>query len=91
MQLMRNALIGFAFLALGGAVRAQDYSSGGYCNPVCLQHGFASAPECSYHNYAQCEATRSGLGGICIDNPFLSMCSRKTVGQQAARKSKRPR
>jgi hypothetical protein len=88
---MRLALIGFALLALGAAVHAQDYSSGGYCNPVCLQHGFASAPECSYHNYAQCEATRSGLGGICVENPFLGMCSRKTIGQQPARKSKRVR
>lgn len=91
MRLMRNAVIGSALLALGGAAYAQDYSSGEYCNPVCLQHGFASAPECSYHNYAQCEATRSGLGGICVDNPFLSMCSRKTVGQQPAHKSNRVR
>jgi hypothetical protein len=91
MRLMRNALIGFAFLALGGAVHAQDYSSGEYCNPVCLQHGFASAPDCSYHNYAQCEETRRGLGGICVDNQFLSMCSRKTVGQQGVHKSKRLR
>ena len=88
---MRLALIVFALLALGGAVHAQDYSSGGYCNPVCLQHGFASAPDCSYYNYAQCEATRSGTGGICIDNPLLSMCSRKTVGQQPVHKNKRVR
>jgi len=77
---MRLIMIGSALLLAGGAVLAQDYTSGEYCNPVCLTSRH-SAYDCTYHNYAQCEATRSGLGGYCVDNPFLGMCTR---GQAAA-------
>jgi hypothetical protein len=88
---MRHALIGLALLALGGAAHAQDYSSSEYCDPICLQHSLSSPPDCSYHTYAQCEASRSGTGGMCVTNPFLSMCSRRTVGQQPVHRSKRVR
>jgi hypothetical protein len=88
---VRHALIGFGLLMLAGAVHAQDYSSGEYCNPVCLQHSLSSPPDCSYHNYAQCEASRRGTGGSCVTNPFLSLCSRGTVGQRPIHKSKRVR
>lgn len=88
---MRHALAGLAFLLLGGALHAQNYSSSEYCNPVCLQHSFSSPPDCSYHNYAQCEATRRGLGGSCIGNPFLSLCSRGAAAQHRVNKGKRLR
>jgi hypothetical protein len=88
---MRYALIGFALVLLGGAVHAQDYSSSEYCDPVCLQHGWSSPPDCSYHNYAQCWASASGTGSTCVENPFLSMCSRGKVAQQPAHKIKRVR
>jgi len=88
---MRQTLIGFALLLLGGAVHAQDYSSSEYCDPVCLQHSMSSPPDCSYHNYAQCEASRRGLGGSCVTNPFLSLCTRGTAAQHPAPKSKRVR
>jgi hypothetical protein len=73
---MRFVMIGSALLLCGGAVLAQDYTSSEYCDPVCLERHLAY--DCSYHNYAQCEATRRGLGGICVDNPFLGMCARGT-------------
>jgi len=73
---MRLIMIGSALLLAGGAVLAQDYTSSEYCDPVCLASRYGVATDCSYHNYAQCEATRSGLGGYCVDNPFLGMCTR---------------
>ena len=88
---MRHALIGFALLVLGGAVHAQDYSSSEYCDPICLQHSLSSPPDCSYHTWAQCEASRRGTGGSCVTNPFLSLCSRGSAAREPVQKSKRAR
>ena len=85
---MRHALIGFALPQLGRAIQAQNYSSSEYCDPVCLQHGPGSPPDCSYHNYAQCEISRRGAGGDCVQNPFLSLCSRGAAVQQPLHKRK---
>jgi hypothetical protein len=74
---MRYALIGFAVLMLGATAYAQDYTSSEYCDPVCIEHG-SGRYDCSYHNYDQCSASRSGVGGSCVDNPFLSLCRRGT-------------
>ena len=79
---MRYALIGFTVLLLGGTAYSQDYTSSEYCDPVCLQHG-SGRQDCSYHNYAQCEASRSGIGGECVTNPFLGQCARGSVGHRA--------
>jgi hypothetical protein len=86
---MRRALIGFALLLLGGAVHAQDYSTSEYCDPWCLQRTWSSPADCSYHNYSQCEVTRRGIGGDCVQNPFLSLCSRGTAMQPPVHKRKR--
>ena len=88
---MRHALAGFVLLLLSGAVHAQDFTSGEYCNPFCLRHGFASPPDCSFHNFAQCEATRRGVGGSCIENPFLSMCTRGQAARQPVNRGRRRR
>jgi hypothetical protein len=80
-------LIGFVLLLFAGAVYAQDYTSSQYCDPVCLQRPLGY--DCSYHNYAQCWATVSGLGGLCADNPFLGMCTRGTgAAHSPVRRSK---
>jgi hypothetical protein len=76
---MRYALVGFTILMLGGAAYAQDRASSEYCDPVCLEFRSGSQ-DCSYHNYAQCQASRSGVGGDCVPNPFLSQCARGSVG-----------
>jgi hypothetical protein len=73
------ALIGFAVLMLGGTAYAQDYTSSEYCDPVCIEHG-SGRTDCSYHTYAQCEASRSGVGGACVDNPLLSLCRKGPAG-----------
>jgi hypothetical protein len=72
---LRHALIGFAVLMLGGTAYSQDYTSSEYCDPVCIEHG-SGRYDCSYHNYAQCYASRMGVGGACVDNPMLSLCRR---------------
>jgi len=87
---MRYALIGFAVLILGGTAYSQDYTSSEYCDPVCLITGGRSGGsyDCTYHSYAQCYATRSGTGGDCMDNPFLSMCKRAPAGAAAIHSSR---
>jgi len=50
---------------------AQTYG-GGY--PVCLQHyrWGGSDIECAYTSIAQCNATASGLGAVCLTNPYYA-------------------
>ena len=77
---MRYALIGFVALLFSGTAHSQDYTSSGYCDPVCLQTKFLGGLDCTYHNYAQCYASASGTGGSCVDNPLLGMCTRPHGG-----------
>jgi hypothetical protein len=50
---------------------AQTYG-GNY--PVCLQHyrWGGSDIECAYTSMAQCAATASGLGAVCLANPYYA-------------------
>jgi hypothetical protein len=87
---MRPALIGLALLLLAGMASAQDFTSSEYCDPVCVlgagrDNGFY---DCSYHSYAQCNASRSGVGGTCVDNPLLGMCKRAPAGASPRHRSK---
>jgi hypothetical protein len=84
---MRHALLGLAILMLGGTAYAQSFSSSEYCDPVCLEHRDQSR-DCSYHSYSQCEASRSGVGGSCVDNPLLSQCTRGAAGQTVRHRRK---
>jgi hypothetical protein len=83
---MRTVLTAVAMLLLPGAAAwAQDFSSSGYCDPICLQLRDGTR-DCSFHNYAQCEATRSGIGGICVQNPLVVYCTRKPPSQSRYRR-----
>jgi hypothetical protein len=82
---MRYALVGFAVLMFGQAAYSQDYTSYEYCDPVCIEHGDGRY-DCSYHTYAQCYASRSGVGGSCVDNPQLIFCRRGAVGAVVVRR-----
>ena len=73
---MRYALIAFAVLMSTVAASAQDYTSSQYCDPWCLLGPRSGALDCSYRTLGQCLATRSGTGGTCETNPFLSQCRR---------------
>ena len=42
--------------------------------PWCAQFGgnaMGGGTECLYYSYAQCQATLSGMGGRCFQNPWL--------------------
>jgi hypothetical protein len=84
----RYALIGIAMLVSGGAVYAEDRASSEYCDPVCLEFR-GGAQDCTYHTYAQCEASRSGVGGDCVPNPFLAQCARASVSSKATHRRHR--
>jgi hypothetical protein len=83
---MRYALVGFTILMLGGAAYAQDRTSSEYCDPICLEFRDGTQ-DCTYHNYSQCEATRPGVGGECVPNPFLAQCARASVPRKARRRT----
>lgn len=42
--------------------------------PVCLQHyrWGGSDIECAYSSLAQCKASASGLGAVCLANPYYA-------------------
>jgi hypothetical protein len=73
---MRYLLIGVALLISGEVASAQDYSTSQYCSPWCLQFR-SGGQDCSYNTFEQCRVSRSGVGGICVQNPFLSQCTRQ--------------
>ena len=65
---MRSLLAATALLVVMGATpsMARDY-------PVCQRSvvsGFQ--PSCTFSNFQQCQATVSGIGGDCIQNPAMA-------------------
>ena len=60
-------LCGLAIAGAAPAVAEPDY-------PVCMTGGADSGYDgrsCLFMNYQQCQATASGVGGYCYDNPYL--------------------
>ena len=82
---MRYLLIGAALLLSSEVAVAQDYSSSQYCSPWCLQFR-SGGQDCSYNNFEQCRVSSSGVGGICVQNPFLSQCTRPQSRQRRPRR-----
>jgi hypothetical protein len=82
---MRQALIGIALLLSGGTAMAQDYTTSQYCSPWCSEGRKSGGLDCAYSNFEQCQATESALGGRCIQNPFLSQCTRPAPRQRRNR------
>jgi Protein of unknown function (DUF3551) len=73
---MRSALVGLALLISSGLAYSQpSYTSSEYCDPWCHAYRDGSL-SCAYHSFEQCLASRSGIGGDCVPNPFLSQCRR---------------
>ena len=57
-----------ALAATGGSAQAQDY-------PWCAQYagrGGAGGRNCGFTSFQQCEATVSGIGGVCERNTQYS-------------------
>jgi hypothetical protein len=51
--------------------------------PWCTITALTGSTQCFYRTRAQCEATLSGLGGICILNPEYSLSERRGDKKQA--------
>ena len=82
---MRHVIIGIALMISGGAASAQDYSTSQYCSPWCLQFR-SGTQDCSYNTFEQCRVSSVGVGGFCVQNPYLSQCTRKPVRRQQPRR-----
>jgi hypothetical protein len=43
---------------------------------------------CTFHTFEQCSATRSGIGGSCAPNPYLSHGAPYPVDRQTGKRSR---
>jgi hypothetical protein len=60
---------------LFGAVALFPSSAGAQWAPWCLfetGNRGSGGSSCTFHSYEQCQVSRSGIGGYCTPNPFLS-------------------
>ena len=78
---MRYVVIGIALIMSVEAASAQDYSTSQYCSPWCLDFR-SGAQDCSYRTFEQCRVSSLGVGGICVQNPWLSQCTRRPARRQ---------
>jgi Protein of unknown function (DUF3551) len=56
--------------------------------PWCAQFGGGrggGGTECLYYSFAQCQATLSGMGGRCFQNPWFGSSSRDYRGDDRRR------
>ncbi|MGY3445293.1 MULTISPECIES: DUF3551 domain-containing protein [unclassified Bradyrhizobium] len=71
MTLMRSLILGLAALGIvaSAPANAQKYDS---TSPVCKRNyrWGGEDTDCGYTSMAQCQASASGLGAMCIDNPY---------------------
>ena len=44
--------------------------------------GGASGSNCGFYSFEQCQATVSGIGGVCIRNPFSSSANSYATGSR---------
>ena len=71
MRMAAAAIFTTAAVLTAAPALAQTYA-GGY--PVCAQYyrWGGSDVECAYTSLAQCAASASGLGAVCMQNPYLA-------------------
>ncbi len=64
------AMLGVAAVAAADVQIAEAQFSSSR-NPWCIRDGVSGRGswDCSYHNQQQCEASASGAGGWCVENP----------------------
>ncbi len=43
---------------------------------------------CTFHSFAQCEATRIGIGGVCMQNPYLAYGAPRRGDARAQRRQR---
>ena len=66
---MRNLIL--AVLAIGGWATAGDAPAAAETDyPFCMTTR-EGGRDCSFSNSQQCQASASGMGGYCFENPYL--------------------
>jgi hypothetical protein len=65
-NLLRSGVLLGSLLA-GASPAAAQYAP--WCFSETSRTG-SGATSCTFHTYAQCMATRSGIGGFCFPNPY---------------------
>jgi hypothetical protein len=62
----------FALAALATVILSLAGSSARADGSWCAEYSRGAGTNCGFHNYAQCAATVSGVGGICRPNGRVS-------------------
>jgi hypothetical protein len=73
MRHLYRAAVAATFVAMSAAPALADKA------PWCAQFGggaMGGGTECLYYSYAQCQATLSGMGGRCFQNPWAGSSPR---------------
>jgi hypothetical protein len=83
---MRKAL--FALMAIGTLTAIDAVPAAARDYPICMRTRF-DQDDCSYVNYAQCQASASGLGQSCFQNPALAYNQQRYIDEPAPRRRHR--
>ena len=76
MRVLACTILTIATVLVAAPARAQTYDPN---YPVCQQvYGInGSYYDCSFTSLAQCAASASGRGGLCLNNPYFAQGDRK--------------
>ena len=76
MRVLACTILTIATVLVAAPARAQTYDPN---YPVCLQtYGIDGGYiDCSFTSLAQCAASASGRGGLCLNNPYFALGDRK--------------
>ena len=68
---MRHILAGLAVAVALSAATIPSASAQNTTRPFCIRdgHGGSGMWDCSYYTWQQCQASASGAGGTCWENP----------------------
>lgn len=83
--LMAAPMIAAASFYVSGVTPVQATANA----PVCasLYTGMGQIDQCDFYNYQQCQATVSGIGGTCFDNPALKRAGTSPAGAKPRQRS----
>jgi hypothetical protein len=76
MRVLACTILTIGTMLVAAPARAQTYDPN---YPVCQQvYGInGSYYDCSFTSLAQCAASASGRGGLCLNNPYFALGDRK--------------
>ena len=76
MRVLACTILTIGTMLVAAPARAQTYDPN---YPVCQQvYGISGGYfDCSFTSLAQCAASASGRGGLCLNNPYFALGDRK--------------